>query len=197
MFTSGRVVKEHHLNVVRISTVNSYTIGTVTGFGCIWVDINQFTITFVSKHQPFLRTSISPEIRWIINVALFGLPRVKRQIRGSRLNNNLLLEYSLKILSLHPVRKVNVTANLRRVILRPLLLHPNKQNRSHASIPQQRLSLRQLLKEDIALNRNALVRKRFNLSCFLVFLLFLVCVLLLFEVLAREDFTFAVEAHFD
>ena len=99
MLAASRVVEKHYLNVVAVGAVYGRTVGTVARGGRVGVDVDQLAVALVAEHEAFLAGSVRAEVGRVIDVALFGLPGVERQIGWGGLDSHCLHEHIFEVLA--------------------------------------------------------------------------------------------------
>jgi hypothetical protein len=108
VLAAGHVVEENHLSV--LFTLNFFAVCAVSGFFSR-VNVNDFPVSLVTEQKAFIGVRIDSEIRRVAEVAQLRVPVIVRKIRCFGHDELLSHENWPKVFSLHPVCKIDVTAN--------------------------------------------------------------------------------------
>jgi hypothetical protein len=139
MLASCNVIEEHNLSVLICLYLNSFcsiTRGIFSG-----IDINNFSITFVSEEETCLRVSVNSEIRWFKKRAILSLPIIVWEVSLSGKEYFLAFKIESEIVSFQAMSKVNVTADL----IFAIFVISDKDNGCHTSVSNKLLSFCQRL----------------------------------------------------
>ena len=167
MFAAGHVVEENHLGV--LFAFNFFAIGAVSRFFS-WVHVYDFSVSLVSEQKTLIGVCIYSKVGRIAEVAKLRVPVIVRKVGCFGDYKFLSHENWSKVFGLHPMSKIDVTANF----VFTWLLVPDEKYGGHSSISQVLLAPSKRHQERFVFDWTSCVRKSLDLSGVFIFLSLLV-----------------------
>ena len=106
MLSPSNVIEEYDLSILIAFDLNS--LGTVTWWILSWVDVDDFSISFVSEQQSLVRVGVDPKVRRIVQSRMLGIPVEEAEVCLLWHKHFLALEDLPKVFSFQSVGKIDV-----------------------------------------------------------------------------------------
>ena len=167
MFAASHVVEEYHLGV--LFALNFFAICAVSGFFSR-VNVYDFSVSLVTEQKTLIGVRINSKVGGVAEVAQLRVPVIVRKVGCFRNDEFFSHENWSKVFCLHPVCKVDVTANF----IFTWLLVPDEEYGGHSSISEMLLAPSKRHQKGFVFDWASCVRKSLDLSGVFVFLSLLV-----------------------
>ena len=135
------MVEEDDLSILVAFDLNS--LGTVTWWILGWVDVDDFSISFVSEEQSLVRVGVDSEVWRVVQGWVLSIPVEEAEVRLLWHQHLLALEDLPKVFSFQSVSKVDVAGDLILSFFRV----SNENNGGHPTTSNVVLSVSQRLQE--------------------------------------------------